>query len=286
MSRLLTDTAQLASWSYGVAIILYTLAWGIIWQRARQSKDTAPPRLTALILVAVGLAAHSLGLYAKLAGSHSLGGLTLDISLGIVTWMAVLLYWLVSWWRPVVNLGIAVLPASMLALAIALMLFISTPGDAMTHNTNAQGLPAHLLTAVFTFGVLTLAFAQAVLLTLQEHQLRQHLSGNSHGFFFPALPPLQSMEKLLFELLILGFILLTASFVLGIAHAHGTLGTTLPFNHHTLLTIFAWAGFGLIIAGHYLRGWRGQQAARYTMIGFGVFLLAYFGPRVVRELIL
>lgn len=286
-----SSSAWFPTWLLGLALAFYAIAWSFLWQRARHVAPAKSLRVVILVLVTIGLIAHSAGLYAKLFASQSAAGLTLATSLSLVAWMAVVLYLMATVFRAMLNLGLAVLPAVVITLLVVIAASSLAP-QAISSEGNAigYGLPPHLMIAVLTFGVLSLASAQAALVIMQEHQLRQHMGNvpdaSRNGFFFPALPPLQRMESLLFGLLLLGFILLTTSLMLGVYAARNMTDSALPFNHHTLLSVLAWLGFGAILLGHWLRGWRGQQAAKYTMIGFGVFVLAYFGPRVVRELIL
>ncbi len=287
---------DLFQWVNWAAALLYGLASIFIWRNARTAINKQPQkahRRKLIIMMIVGaFLLHSIELYSRLFQNQG-GKLVLDLSLGhsisLVAWMAILLYLAASLFRPILNLGIAVLPTAALATHIGGR--VNPVARIVQDQTLSADL--HLILAVTAFGVLSLAFAQATLVLLQEHQLRRHLHHSStdrKGVFFPALPPLQTMETILFQLLIIGFMLLTANLVTGLVSSQQNTGLSsglaIEFNHHTILTLAAWLGFGLLILGHFVRGWRGQQAARYTMIGFGVFILGYFGPRIVRELIL
>ncbi|MCB1717000.1 MAG: cytochrome c biogenesis protein CcsA, partial [Candidatus Competibacteraceae bacterium] len=56
--------------------------------------------------------------------------------------------------------------------------------------------------------------------------------------------------------------------------------------HKTILSIIAWLLFGILLWGHRRYGWRGPIAVRWTLGGFIVLMLAYFGSKLVLELIL
>ena len=56
--------------------------------------------------------------------------------------------------------------------------------------------------------------------------------------------------------------------------------------HKTVLSILAWALFGVLLWGRWRYGWRGRTAVRLSLIGFAVLSLAYFGSKLVLELIL
>ena len=56
--------------------------------------------------------------------------------------------------------------------------------------------------------------------------------------------------------------------------------------HKTVLTILAWLLFSVLLWGHYKLGWRSQTAVRFTLAGFAVLMLAFFGSKLVLELVL
>ena len=56
--------------------------------------------------------------------------------------------------------------------------------------------------------------------------------------------------------------------------------------HKTVLTIIAWLLFSLLLWGHYQLGWRSQTAVRLTLAGFIILMLAFFGSKLVLELVL
>jgi ABC-type uncharacterized transport system permease subunit len=56
--------------------------------------------------------------------------------------------------------------------------------------------------------------------------------------------------------------------------------------HKTVLSILAWWVFAILLWGHWRYGWRGRTAIRWSLSGFVVLMLAYFGTKLVIELIL
>jgi len=56
--------------------------------------------------------------------------------------------------------------------------------------------------------------------------------------------------------------------------------------HKTILSISAWLVFVTLIWGRWRYGWRGRMAIRWTLSGLFTLLLAYFGSKLVLELIL
>ena len=104
--------------------------------------------------------------------------------------------------------------------------------------------------------------------------------------FLKSLPPLLEMEALLFRILLAAFMLLTLTVVSGVFFSEQVFGKPFTFTHKTVFAILSWLIFGGLLAGHYLRGWRGRRAVRWTLAGFTALLLAYIGSKVVLEVIL
>jgi ABC-type uncharacterized transport system permease subunit len=122
-----------------------------------------------------------------------------------------------------------------------------------------------------------LAAIQAIVLAIQEKQLRQrHVSG-----LMRKLPPLQTMETALFQLIITGFALLTVGLITGLMFVEDLLAQHLV--HKTVLSVVAWCVFAGLLWGRLRHGWRGKTAVKWTLTGFAILLLAYMGSQFVLE---
>jgi ABC-type uncharacterized transport system permease subunit len=143
-----------------------------------------------------------------------------------------------------------------------------------------QGLIGHILLSILAYGMFTIAVFQALLLLLQNHQLKnKHPSGLIRNF-----PPLQTMESLLFGFLWAGWTLLSMSLISGWLFVENLFAQHLV--HKTLLACVAWVVFSVLLWGRTRLGWRGHKAIRWTLAGFCLLMLAYFGSKLVREFIL
>lgn len=129
----------------------------------------------------------------------------------------------------------------------------------------------HISLSILTFSVLVLAALQALFLIWQEWLLR----GKKAMFLLQILPPLQTMEVLLFRLVTLGFILLTV--VLITSFCFFTHIFTPPLLNKTILALIAWVVFAILLSGRRIFGWRGPLATRSTLIGVGLVLLVSLG---------
>lgn len=178
--------------------------------------------------------------------------------------------------KPVEKLGLAVLPIAALMLMLELN-FDDKPQ--LLHVYNWQ-MSTHILTSIIAFSLLNIAALQAILLAIQDQQLKSHPPKR----FIHSLPPLQTMEALLFQMLGAGVFFLSISLISGFVFVENLFAQHLV--HKTVLSILAWLIFSSLLLGRSRYGWRGQLAIQWTLIGFVSLLLAYFGSKMVLELIL
>lgn len=173
--------------------------------------------------------------------------------------------------------------ASLVALPIAVVILV---GEGMVHapvleiTKTSVGMKVHIITSIMAFGVLGIAGVYAVFVTLIDHLLRQHRFNS----LVQTLPALDTLEELLIHLIRAGFVVLTVSLATGLVYVNDLFGQHL--GHKTILSIFAWLVFALLLWGRWKKGWRGRVAVRMTLTGFGILLLSYFGSKLVLEIIL
>ena len=178
--------------------------------------------------------------------------------------------------RPLQNLLVAVFPLS----ALAVLVSTYAPETARIRTDLPNGILLHIGSSILAYAVLTLAAAQAALLAVQDHQLKhRHTRG-----LIQVLPPLQLMETMLFELLWVGVLLLSVAILSGFVFLDDIFNQHLV--HKTVLTLGAWLLLVVLLWGHYRLGWRSTTAVRLTLAGFGLLVLAYFGTKLVLELVL
>ena len=194
----------------------------------------------------------------------------------LVALFIVLLLLSVALDKPVEKLGIAIFPLSAILLALD-MIFPDSPHHLGMHNWQ---MSLHILSSIVAFSLLNIGAIQAVLLAIQDQQLRSHHPKR----LILALPPLQAMETLLFQMLAAGLFFLSVSLVTGFIFIEDLFAQHLV--HKTVLSIIAWIIFSCLLFGRLRYGWRGNIAIRWTLVGFVLLLLAYFGSKLVLELIL
>ncbi|OUD12386.1 phosphohydrolase [Thioflexithrix psekupsensis] len=178
--------------------------------------------------------------------------------------------------KPVESLILMAFPLA--ALTIALEFIFET--HRVVKSDLGMGVTLHIFISILAYSFLTISAFQAIFLAYQERQLRH----KRLGWILRQLPPLQVMENLLFQMVFLGFILLSLSLLTGFIFFNDLFGQHLV--HKTFFSLIAWLVFALLLWGRWRYGWRGQTAIRWNLGGFFLLLLAYFGSKFVLEVIL
>ncbi|MCB1647723.1 MAG: cytochrome c biogenesis protein CcsA [Pseudomonadales bacterium] len=177
--------------------------------------------------------------------------------------------------RQVDSLVIAIFPIA----AITIIATLVADSSYTPRHQLGGGIVLHIILSVLAYGLLSVAALQAILLSFGDYELKNRKRG-----LLKHIPPLQTMESLLFELLWAGLILLTLSIISGFIFIGDTSNPGLI--HHTSITLAAWIVFSILLWGRYQLGWRGATASRWTLTGFALLLLGYFGSKLVLEIIL
>ncbi len=249
------------------------------------SRASSPPATRALLFVA--LAAHGLLLHLTIFPRDAMV-FGFAFALSAMFWLGACIYWIESFFFPLDGLGLLVLPlacmASLMPLAfggVHVLLYAAAPLFKM-----------HFIIANVAYGLFAIAALHAVLMLFAErrlHRLRSTLDSNGGGWiegWLDTLPPLLTLEKLLFRLISAGFVLLTLTLISGVLFSEQLLGRPLTFDHKTVFAVLSWVMFGALLTGRQLSGWRGRAALRWVLVSFVALLLAYVGSRFVFEVLL
>lgn len=255
-----------------LASLFYLCATVVHGQALARNRDR---RQLLLGLAGAGLLLH---LWQAALAIHTEGGY--DFSFfriaTLFSWVMVAIVLAGSLRKPLENLLLVILPIAILGILSSTFLGSSR---AIASDLGA-GVALHSILGIMAFSLITIAAVQALLVAWLSRELKQH-------HFRPALrhmPPLQTMEALLFSIIRSGFIVLLAVIISGFVFMEDMFAQHLV--HKTGLTLFSCVVFGILLWGRHVKGWRGRTALWWFLIGYAVLLLAYFGSKFVLELLL
>ena len=251
--------------------------WRTRWREGEHQCVACPMQEWERWTIALSLGIHAFGLWDAMFVEGSMR-FSFSLALSLMMWLAVLIYWLESFMARMEGMQPLVLPLA--ALCTALGVFF--PQAHVIAHANALGFKLHFLAAMLAYSLLTLAALHAIFMGFTESALHKRSLTRS----LSSLPPLLTMETLLFRMLQLGFILLTLTVGSGVLFSEALFGKPLSLDHKTLFAFISWGIFAVLLIGRHVWGWRGKRALRWTLAGFAVLILAYVGSRFVAEVIL
>ena len=256
-----------------LAITLFALYTASAWLMLRSvSKPRLDPIAWAITLTAVF--AHSDAIVHMM---RAVGAYSIDLPEAIS---------MLAWTLAALAIFIAIERQNRVLAAI--LLACAAFGAAMTGkgHTYPEGTPpgweltAHILLSMGAAALLFAAAVTAILLVFLDRRLRSRRIADLPS----VLPPLDALEKVMFRLIGSGFALLTLALLTGFIFVTNLFAQHLV--HKTVLGIIAWVLFGVLLIGRTRYGWRGRAAVRWTLWGFGVLALSYFGSKFVLEVLL
>lgn len=166
--------------------------------------------------------------------------------------------------------------------AITVVLALIFPGQPL-HASASPWLPLHWALGIASYGLFAAAATHAWLMNRTEDRIR--LAADPHSGL-----PLLTIERLTFRFVTAGFVLLSATLLVGILFGESlygvAAGTSWKWDHKTVFSVLSWLTFAILLIGRARFGWRGRRAARILYTGSGLLLLAYVGSRFVIEIIL
>ena len=262
---------------YLLTFALYAVLAFSFW-RAQSAGSAEQQNRGALgFAVVVPLLLHGWLLYDTLFiwGTLNLG---LAYALSLILWLTVLVYWLARRFYPIASLLTLMLPLA----AVASVLPALFPSPRMLIQPPSGLFDTHVLMALLAYSLFTIAALHAGLIALVEKRLHHARMPE----ILKNLPPLMTMETLLFRVIGVGFLILTVTVASGFLFSEQIFGHPWQFTHKVLFGLLSWIVFGVLLLGHHFYGWRGHTAVRLTLSGFAFLLLAYLGTQFVLEVIL
>ena len=226
---------------------------------------------------AAGLISHGAALGYSLFGGDGLN-IGFSHAISLIVWLVMGAYFLIGFDNQLLRLAALYLAPIAVAAALLPMML---PAQRVVHYVGFA-FKLHFVVAILAYALFTVAALHALLMLflekrLHEGALPQELQG---------MPPLLRIERLLFQLLGVAFLLLTATLASGVFFSETLFGKAFQLTHKTVFAVFSWLIFGGLLFGHWKFGWRGKVAVRWTLIGFALLLLSYVGSKFVLEIIL
>jgi cytochrome c-type biogenesis protein CcsB len=192
---------------------------------------------------------------------------TLPEAVSVLTWASVLLTMWAERQYAIKLLGAFVLPV-ILSLSLSTVTFPGGVGD-LAPALRSAWISVHVVLALLGIAAFVLNFAGGIMYLLQERQIKSKRPGT----FYYRLPSLETLDRVTFRALTLGFPFLTVGLILGAVWAGTAWGSLFTFDPLALFSSVAWLIYAATLSGRVVAGWRGRRAAYFAIVGFAVLLV-------------
>lgn len=255
---------------YFLAVLLYVMAWVF--------KKSLPQKLAtaALIVAAVGNAG---GILMRWVESYQLGighiPLTnLYDSLIFFSLVFSLVYLYIEFKYHIRNVGVAASPLPFLAMAYA-SLKVNSGIEPLIPALKSNWLIAHVMTCFLGYAAFAVAFGISVLYLIKS--AKEH----EGGALMARLPDLKTLDELTYQLVMFGFLFLSAGIITGAVWANQAWGRYWGWDPKETWSLITWLIYASVLHARLMRGWEGKRIAWLCILGFLAVLFTYFGVNLL-----
>jgi cytochrome c-type biogenesis protein CcsB len=235
----------------------------------------------------IGFLLHTAALLLRWKSSYDLGIGHAPLanfyeSLIFFAWAILLLYLIIEWKTRSRSLGAFVIPVAFLLLAFASI----SPGvsgriQPLIPALQSNWLTVHVLTCFLGYAAFAVAFAVGIMFLLKE---RQPDGGKGEATFIRLIPESGMLEELLYQGVVLGFVLLSLGILTGAVWAHYAWGSYWTWDPKETWSLITWIIYAAMLHARSVRGWRGRRMAWMSILGFASVLFTYLGVNYLDSL--
>ena len=225
-----------------------------------------------------GLLAQTVAIILRWVESYNLGVghapfSNLYESLVFFAWTLMFLYMIVEWRTKNRTFGTFVTPLAFLAMAYASFSpNISSHIQPLIPALKSNWLISHVITCFFGYAAFGLSFGLSLMYLLKRLDNQER-----NNIFLKLIPGLNILDDLNYQMIVVGFLMLTLGIITGSVWAHSAWGTYWSWDPKETWSLITWLIYASVIHSRMVRGWKGRRIAILSIIGFACVLFTYFG---------
>ncbi len=233
----------------------------------------------ATIITCSGFAGHTAGILFRWTESYQMGIGRAPLSnmyesLVFFSWTVILLYLIIEW--RIGNKSIGVFATTIAFLIMAYSSFSNSEIEPLLPALKSNWLIAHVLTCFFGYAAFAISFALSIMYLLKDRITKT--SGNVLPRLFPDL---EVLEELSYQMVIIGFIMLTLGIITGAVWANSAWGTYWSWDPKETWSLITWFVYAAMLHSRLISGWRGKRLAVFSMVGFCCVIFTYLGVNLL-----
>ena len=253
---------SIVTFIYGLAAFLYVFEWVF-------GKKTAGRAATVVALI--GLIGNTAGIILRWIESYRMGIghaplSNLYESLVFFAWCMIMLHLFFEWRYKKRIIGVIGTIVAVGALAYASL----KPNEIqpLIPALKSNWLIAHVFTCFIGYASFAIAFGISLLYLLRR------VGGPA---VLERLPSDSLMDELTHQLVLFGFLFLSAGIISGAVWANSAWGRYWGWDPKETWSLITWFIYATLLHARFMRGWRGNRIAVLSIVGFLAVLFTYFG---------
>jgi ABC-type transport system involved in cytochrome c biogenesis permease subunit len=156
---------------------------------------------------------------------------------------------------------------------ISLLSAAALPKEVPTLEPMVKTVWLHVTLSMLGTVGFAVAFVAGLMYLIQDRLLKS----KRFNVLYSKLPPLDFLDTLNQQSILLGFPLLTLGIIAGAISAEYARGSFLNWNPEQTWALVTWVFYFVVLMGRMTVGWRAKRAAYLTIIGFGGVVLTFIG---------
>lgn len=258
-------------------MVVYTALAVFVWKYYKNGSGDVYPLKIELSILAPATLLHGAILMLPILADRVLV-MGFGYALSLIVWLMLVMYFIGSFFYSLRGLQLLLYPIATISLLVAALL----PGKYVGYSITNMPFMLHIGASLIAYSIFAIITLLAILILWLSRDLHQRKFSSLVSF----LPPLLSLEKLMFQGMWVGFILLSISVISGAFFAEEVFGKPFELTHKSMFGIFSWFIYGTLLLKRSMMAWRGRNAAIWMVLGFVSLMLAYVGSKFVLEILL
>ena len=262
---------SIVTFTYLFAALSYCTSW--LFRQQIVGKIASLVSWLGFVLLTAGLILRWVESYRLGFGHAPLSNFYESLVFG--AWSVVLVYLIME--TRYRNRALGVFPLAVAFLAMAYASFspsVESRIQPLIPALKSNWLIVHVITCFLGYAAFAVACGLGILY-LAKRAKQQSI--NSDSGILHLVPSTQTLDELIYQNVVFGFLLLSLGIITGSVWANSAWGNYWSWDPKETWSLITWLVYALMLHARLVRGWHGRRIAWLSIIGFVCVLFTYFG---------
>jgi cytochrome c-type biogenesis protein CcsB len=199
-------------------------------------------------------------------------------SLIFFAWTIAFIYLWIEFKTRLKTIGAFTLPFAFLTMAYASFSpDMNTRIQPLLPALKSNWLIAHVITCFLGYAAFAVSCGLAIMFLLRGSGNNDRRADVGRSIF----PPQAVLDELVYQTVLVGFLLLTAGIATGSIWAHSAWGAYWSWDPKETWSLITWLVYAALLHARMMKGWHGKRIAWFSIVGFACVLFTYFGVNFI-----